>query len=76
METKNEKILQTPIDHLGLHGECVENLKLLGVFSLQEFVDMGWKNLREKDGFNYVWFNRVINFLDQKELLHLLEKGH
>lgn len=74
METAKEKILQTPIEQLDLNVECKSNLKELGISTLQEFINKGWKWLREQEAFDYVRFNMVIRFLDKNGLLHLLER--
>ena len=73
METAKDKILQTPIEQLDLNGDCKANLKRLGISTLQEFINRGWQWLRQQDDFDYVRFNMVIKFLDEKGLLYLLE---
>ena len=74
MKTAKEQILQTPIEQLDLNAECKSNLKELGISTLQEFINKGWKWLLEQEAFDYVRFNMVIRFLDEKGLLHLLER--
>jgi hypothetical protein len=74
METAKEKILLTSIEQLDLNAECKSNLNELGISTLQEFINKGWKWLREQKAFDYVSFNMVIRFLDEKGLLPLLER--
>ena len=66
--------MQLPIEQLNLSPDCINYSKELGFSNLQEITSKGWGELQSMKGFNYIWFNEIVKFLDSIQMLHLLEK--
>lgn len=74
MKDGREKILFIPIEQLNLSQNCIINLKNMQIGKLQDVVDIGWQGLREKQGFDYIYFNEVVRFLTDNGIVHLMER--
>lgn len=74
MEPDKVKILEQPVEQLSLSQGCICYLKNIGFRNLGEVTAMGWQGLRELEDFDYLCFNELVRFLDQYNMVHLMEK--
>jgi len=74
MQHEKAKILEQPVEQLGLSQGCIYYLKNTGFSNLSEVTAAGWQGLRESADFDYLYFNELVRFLDQYHMVHLMEK--
>lgn len=74
MENSKLEILDRPISDLDLSAGCKAYLENNGIDELRDVIGKGWKGMRETDAFNYIHFNELVRFLDEADLVHLLQK--
>ena len=65
--------LDQPITNLPFSESFFLRCKLMGFDTLQEIIDMKEKQLMAHEEFNYIWFNELLDYLNQYDLLYLME---
>lgn len=73
MKPKKDEVLIQPISDLKLSTECQTYLERLGIRTLCDFICKGWNFYRKDENLDTLSFNEVVNFLQQRDLLHLME---
>jgi hypothetical protein len=68
--------LDQPINDLSFSETFLLRCKLMGFRTLQEIIDEKEKELMAHEDFNYIWFNELLDYLNQYDLLYLLESKH
>lgn len=68
----NHFLLNLPIAELPLSENFKLRSKLMGFFTLQDIIGTPQKELHELDDYSERWYFEFIDFLNRKDLLHLL----
>ena len=71
MRTLDNLLAQIP--HLPFSESFKAKSRKMGFDTLQEIVDLTQKELRSTDGFDYIWFDELLDYLHKNDALHLLE---
>lgn len=64
----NQPIKELPFTETFIHG-C----KLMGFDNIQEIVELTQKELAATKGFDYIWYNELLDYLRKNNLLYLVE---
>jgi hypothetical protein len=73
MKTEISDFLQLPFEQMELSPECILNLKTMGLNNLKDAAALGWQGLRDLYGFNYIYFNELVRFLESRQLTYILQ---
>ncbi|MDB4921233.1 hypothetical protein [Mucilaginibacter sp.] len=68
-----EDVMYMPIKKLGLGKEFNRQCKTMGFKTLHEVTLIEPMELVELDGFDYNWLSELVKFLNERQLLHLLQ---
>lgn len=68
----NHFLLNLPIAELTLSEHFKLRSKLMGFFTLQDIIGTNQKDLHELDDYSEHWYFEFVDFLQRKDLLHLL----
>ncbi|MGN8055101.1 hypothetical protein ACTJKN_02435 [Pedobacter sp. 22163] len=69
-----EELLQTPIDKLGFSTEFGEACSAMNFVTLKDITSLLPERLINKEGFSYNWLGELSAYLDNRGLLHLLQR--
>jgi hypothetical protein len=68
------ELFQRPINSLPFSEVFKLRSKLMGFYTLQDIIDTQKKVLFKKEDFNYIWLNELLDFLNKRNLLYILDR--
>ena len=65
--------LTQPIKELPFSENFLSRCKVMGFDTLQEIIDTDQKDLIQDINFNYIWYNELLDFLNDRDMLYLMD---
>ena len=71
---KEKKLLTKSFRELGFDDNFIEHCKKMGMTCLDDLIRTPVADLMQKEGFSYLWLEKLSAYLKQEDMLHLLQK--
>jgi hypothetical protein len=67
------KLINIPVQELGLSEEFSKNADSMGYRTIQEIIDARPEELSANKDFSYTWLGELSEFMMKHDILHLLQ---
>ena len=65
--------LTQPVNELPFSEDFLSLCKVMGFDTLQEIIDTDQKDLIQNINFTYIWYNELLDFLNGRDMLYLMD---